>query len=161
MVEPGNPQFPEDFPAHDDSSLEESAVEFYFEDTEFVLHDPPRLRQWIQDVIARESGILHALSFIFCSDGYLHQLNVEYLDHDTLTDVITFPYLDPPNVEGDIFISADRVRDNAAELGITFDRELRRVMIHGVLHLCGYSDKTPEEKEIMTQREDEALALLD
>jgi len=163
MVAPGAPDFPENlFPNDDDdASQEEFAVQFHFEDVEFDLPDPARLRQWVEEVIARESCILHAVSFIYCSDDYLYQLNVEYLDHDTLTDVITFPYVQPPHVEGDIFISADRVRENALEFGISFEQELRRVMIHGVLHLCGYTDNNPEEKDAMTRKENEALALLD
>lgn len=162
MVAPGAPDFPEDlFPNDDDSSQEEFAVQFHFEEVEVDLSDAARLRQWVEDVIAREPCILHAVSFIYCSDDYLHQLNLEYLNHDTLTDVITFPYVEPPHVEGDIFISADRVRENALDFGLPFEQELRRVMIHGVLHLCGYSDKTPEEKDTMTRKENEALALLD
>lgn len=86
--------------------------------------------------------MLHLLNFIFCSDDYLLRLNVEYLDHDTLTDIITFPYADPPSIHGDIFISIDRVRDNAADFKVTFEQELNRVMAHGVLHLCGYGNET-------------------
>ncbi len=141
------------------SGAEETVV-FLCEDVDFDLPHQEALMHWIRRVVRQESGVLYAVSFVFCSDEYLHQLNVEYLDHDTLTDVITFPYLDPPQVEGDIFISIDRVRDNATTYGVSFEQELHRVMIHGILHLCGYSDKTPGEKAQMTQKEDEALALL-
>lgn len=139
---------------------DEPAIHFHSEDIEFDLPKQDALQQWIETVIRRESGILQQLTFIFCSDHYLHALNVEYLQHDDLTDVITFPYQKPPHIEGDIFISIDRVRDNAASFGTSFEQELHRVMIHGVLHLCGYADKTPEAQKIMTAKEDEALGLL-
>ena len=135
-------------------------VSFHAEDTSFYPRRPQQLAQWVQSVIDREERQLVSLSFIFCSDDYLHQLNVQYLDHDTLTDVITFPYADPPLVEGDIFISIDRVRDNAESLGISWETELCRVMIHGVLHLCGYLDKSPADKLTMTEKENLALARL-
>jgi probable rRNA maturation factor len=139
---------------------DEPAIHFHSEDIDFDLSGQDALQQWIETIIRRESGILQQLSFIFCSDDYLLALNVEYLQHDTLTDIITFPYQEPPHIEGDIFISIDRIRDNAAGFGVSFEQELHRVMIHGVLHLCGYGDKTPEDKKIMTAKEDEALALL-
>lgn len=157
MVEPYNEEPVKGAPYQDE---DEERIQFHFEDTEFELLYPARLRQWIEQVIARESCILQTVSFIFCSDDYLYDLNVQYLSHDTLTDVITFPYLKPPHIEGDIFISADRIRDNAGEFGVSFEQELHRVMIHGILHLCGYSDKTDADKAAMTQKEDEALGLL-
>lgn len=157
MVEPYNEEPVKGSPYQDE---DEERIQFHFEDTEFELLHPARLRQWIEQVIARESCILQTVSFIFCSDDYLYDLNVQYLSHDTLTDVITFPYLKPPHIEGDIFISADRIRDNAGDFGVTFEQELHRVMIHGILHLCGYSDKTDADKAAMTQKEDEALGVL-
>ncbi|HRD81018.1 MAG: rRNA maturation RNase YbeY [Saprospiraceae bacterium] len=157
MVEPYNEEPVKGAPYQDE---DEERIQFHFEDTEFELLYPARLRQWIEQVIARESCILQTVSFIFCSDDYLYDLNVQYLSHDTLTDVITFPYLKPPHIEGDIFISADRIRDNAGEFGVSFEQELHRVMIHGILHLCGYSDKTDADKAAMTQKEDEALGVL-
>lgn len=156
MVEPYNEEPVKGAPYQDE---DEERIQFHFEDTEFELLYPARLRQWIEQVIARESCILQTVSFIFCSDDYLYDLNVQYLSHDTLTDVITFPYLKPPHIEGDIFISADRIRDNAGEFGVSFEQELHRVMIHGILHLCGYSDKTDADKAAMTQKEDEALGV--
>ena len=98
------------------------------------------------------------LQYVFCDDAYLHTLNVEHLDHDTLTDIITFPYGEPPQVWGDVFISVDRVRENARELDVDFAEELRRVLIHGVLHLLGFGDKTEAEAQAMRGWEDEALA---
>ena len=138
---------------------DDQAVYFSSEETPFELANETEVAGWLQQVIEQEDSKLHLLNFIFCSDDYLHRLNVEYLDHDTLTDVITFPYAEPPLVEGDIFISIDRVRENAREFGVSFEQELQRVMVHGVLHLCGYSDKSEEEEQLMRKKEDEALAL--
>ena len=118
------------------------------------------LTSWIEKVIHHHQGELGQLQYIFCSDDYLHQLNVAYLDHDTLTDIITFPYADPPVVSGDLYISTERVADNAAERNLPFLTELQRVIIHGVLHLCGYGDKTPAEADKMRALEEEALAML-
>ncbi len=130
--------------------------------SEWEAYNPPTAESylpWIQAVLRQEKADLIRVQFIFCSDAYLHQLNLTYLGHDTLTDVITFPYQAPPRIEGDIFISVERVRENAAQLRVPEKEELDRVMIHGVLHLCGYSDKSPDEKHIMTQKENEALSL--
>lgn len=135
-------------------------VDFSVEDVEFELADSPTTVKWLEKIIEQEEKKLRLLNFIFCSDEYLHQLNVEYLDHDTLTDIITFPYAEPPIVEGDIFISIDRVRENAKKFEVPFSKELNRVMVHGVLHLCGYGDKSDEEAKLMRSKEDEALALL-
>ncbi|MCB0642765.1 MAG: rRNA maturation RNase YbeY [Phaeodactylibacter sp.] len=151
---------PENFLPEDSSTEGFSLVEFYYEEIDFQLKEPQNLVDWILAVIKQEDRRLVHLNFIFCSDSYLHKINVEYLDHDTLTDVITFPYLDPPDVEGDIFISVDRVRENAQQLKLGFEEELNRVMIHGVLHLCGYGDKSAAEKEQMNSKENEALAQL-
>jgi rRNA maturation RNase YbeY len=134
-------------------------ISFQVTATSFELTEPEKIIRWIETVIEKESCQLAQLNYIFCSDEYLHRINLEYLKHDTFTDIITFPYADPPIVQGDIFISIDRIRDNAEGLKVTFQEELRRVMIHGVLHLCGYADKHPEEKTRMTHKEDEALAL--
>lgn len=143
----------------DDEDAGEQGIDFQSEDIDFELATPSLVASWIEMVIARENCRLSSLTFVFCSDTYLHQVNMEYLDHDTLTDIITFPYADPPEIHGDIFISIDRIRDNAAELQLSFADELRRVIIHGVLHLCGYGDKKPAEKQLMTEKENEALAL--
>jgi probable rRNA maturation factor len=130
------------------------------EDIDFQLPNEHPLSIWIEKTIIEEKKELGAVSYIFCSDDYLHQMNVEYLDHDTLTDVITFPYNDNP-IEGDIFISIDRVKDNAHDLNIPFENELHRVMIHGILHLCGYRDETDEEETEIRQKEDKYLGLFE
>ncbi|PPK87188.1 rRNA maturation RNase YbeY [Neolewinella xylanilytica] len=117
------------------------------------------MEDWITRVISARGGELRELSYIFCDDDYLHQVNVAYLQHDTLTDIITFPYTDFPLVSGDLFISTERVRENAAEFGERYEDELHRVMIHGVLHLCGQSDKAEAEQEAMRELEAWALGL--
>jgi len=139
---------------------DEPTVEFSSEEIEFELNNEQSATEWLLKIIERAGCVLRSLNFVFCSDEYLHRLNVEYLDHDTLTDIITFPYASPPDIEGDIFISIDRVRDNASDFNVSFEQELHRVMAHGVLHLCGFGDKTPAEQKIMRSKEDEALALL-
>ncbi|MFK7936564.1 MAG: rRNA maturation RNase YbeY [Saprospiraceae bacterium] len=132
---------------------------FHQEDVEFSFDQIVEFTKWIQAIVTNENCNLTQLTYIFCSDKYLHQLNVEYLDHDTLTDVITFPYAAPPQVEGDIFISTERIAENAATFQTSFLHELARVMIHGVLHLCGYGDKTESEQQTMRAKENAALQL--
>ncbi len=144
---------------HSPEEIEEK-ISFFAEDLDFEPAAPQKLKSWIFEIISRNTCKLENISFIFCSDNYLHQLNVQYLGHDDLTDVITFPYQPPPKIEGDIFISVDRVKDNAHTFETTFEEELHRVMIHGVPHLCGLGDKTPQEKSLMRSKEDESLALL-
>jgi rRNA maturation RNase YbeY len=136
---------------------ETSPISFFSEDIAFEPQHTDKITPWIEHTIEKYACNLSFINFIFCSDDYLHQLNVSYLDHDTLTDIITFPYTTPPQIEGDIFISIERVRDNAAFYKVNFEEELLRVIIHGVLHLCGFKDKTPTEKEEMNQKENEAL----
>lgn len=131
---------------------------FNAEEIDFQLENEYAVCKWIDEVIRREAKKLGSINYIFCTDDYLHALNVEYLEHDTLTDVITFPYNENP-IEGDIFISIDRVRDNANDLKVPFQNELFRVIIHGALHLCGYLDETDEQEEAMRNKEDECLKL--
>lgn len=139
---------------------ENDVICFNTEDIDFVLENEEGTEQWLKQVIEQEGRSLRLLNFIFCNDEYLHQLNVEYLQHDTLTDVITFPYAEPPIVEGDIFISIDRVRENASIFQASFEKELSRVMVHGVLHLCGHGDKTEAEEANMRNLEDNALKMI-
>ena len=135
-------------------------IEFFSEDIDFELSNPAQVSEWISDVIQHHGQELSGLTYIFCSDDYLHEINVEYLDHDTLTDVITFNNADEEGIiEGDVFISIDRVRDNASDLGTVFEDELHRVIIHGVLHLLGYKDKTEEQEAQMRKEEDSCLSL--
>lgn len=130
-------------------------INFYAEDVPFEPQQPENIKNWLKKVAQQEGNGINALSFIFCSDDYLHKMNVEYLNHDTLTDVITFQYSDPEAnaIEGDIFISTQRITENAQSFGVEFNTELHRVMVHGTLHLLGYADKSPEDKTLMTEKE--------
>lgn len=128
-------------------------INFNFE-TEFNLESEDIISSWISEVIINEGCKEGELNYIFCDDEYLHKLNVEFLDHDTLTDIISFDYSVGKELHGDVFISVDRVKDNATDLELNFNDELHRVMIHGVLHYCGYKDKSDEEKKIMRAKED-------
>lgn len=141
--------------------ISESGIAFHFEDIDKPEVDFSAFPDWIIRVIKQHKATLGAVQYVFCSDTYLHRLNVEYLDHDTLTDIITFPYAAPPIVSGDLYISLDRVAENAKELSVPFANELQRVIIHGVLHLCGYGDKTPAEAKRMRELEEEALSDFD
>lgn len=141
--------------------MEESIVQFFSEETDFQLAGQESVRSWVTQASSAEEAEISFLNYVFCTDEYLLEMNRQYLDHDDYTDVITFPYSENTEiVEGDIFISIDRVSDNAAQLGIPFLQELHRVMIHGLLHLLGYNDKSPEEKIQMTAKEDYYLSLL-
>jgi probable rRNA maturation factor len=140
--------------------MPDTPIEFISEDIEFALTDQDKIKDWLHRIIQNQGFALENLTYIFCSDEYLHQINLEYLDHDTYTDIITFNNADEAGViESDIFISIDRVTENAATLNTTFADELHRVMIHGVLHLAGFDDKNPELKQKMQLEEDRSLAL--
>ena len=147
----------------EEHTLEEitDSILFHVEDVAFELTQTTSLTAWIQAVIESHAHQLRQLNYIFCSDTYLHKINIEYLNHDTYTDIITFPYQHSPIVESDIFISLDRVRENAQKFEVPFDMELRRVIIHGVLHLCGLADKTEAEKKQMRAMENTCLVLFD
>ncbi|GAB3333323.1 rRNA maturation RNase YbeY [Larkinella ripae] len=133
-------------------------IRFFTEDTPFNLPQKIPTRQWLTALAKREAFSVGELNYIFCSDDYLLQVNREYLDHDYYTDIITFDNSEEENrLEGDIFISIDRVRDNASQLTVSEEQELRRVLAHGLLHLCGYGDKTDEEAQRMRQKEEESL----
>lgn len=135
------------------------AIQFFEEDISYKLKNKTQVRQWIKDTITTEGFKLKELTYVFCSDAYLLQLNQQYLDHDTYTDIITFDNSETEGaIVGDIFISVERIRENAAKFGITETEELHRVIIHGALHLLGYTDKSVVTKKKMTQKEDEYLA---
>ncbi|WP_181304804.1 rRNA maturation RNase YbeY [Rufibacter sp. XAAS-G3-1] len=141
--------------------MQELPIEFFTEEVEFEVKNEEKVKTWLSQIISKYSFELESLNYIFCSDEYLHQMNVEYLEHDTLTDVITFDNSDFEGViEGDVFISIDRIVDNAATFNITPEEELHRVMAHGLLHLLGFDDKTPEKKELMRSKENECLEFL-
>ena len=130
-------------------------ISFFEEGITYKLKHTTALRQWITQTIKAEGFKLKELTYIFCSDSYLLQINQQYLNHDTYTDIITFDNSDIEKmIVGDIFISIERIRENAAKFNITETDELHRVIIHGALHLLGYKDKTPVTKQKMTQKED-------
>tara|TARA_B110001450_G_scaffold193284_1_gene181511 strand:- start:162 stop:572 length:411 start_codon:yes stop_codon:yes gene_type:complete len=122
--------------------------------TSFELASRQRISLWLLAVISSEEKVLKEVSFNFCNDQELLKVNQEFLSHDNLTDIITFDYSDPSGIMGEVLISTERVKDNALDFDQLFDVELRRVMVHGVLHLCGYKDKSDDEKILMTKKED-------
>jgi len=133
-------------------------ISFNYE-TDFDVASEAVIEEWISRVIVSEGKKEGEINFIFCDDEYLHKLNVEFLQHDTLTDVISFDYTIGNELHGDIFISIERVADNAKDFNIDFAEELNRVIIHGVLHLCGYKDKSVSDELAMRQKEDEKLKM--
>ena len=137
-------------------------ITFNTEDKTFTLKNKALLKQWIKSTIENKKQKAGAISFMFCSDEFLLKMNKDYLKHDTYTDIITFDYSDhqKTTISGDIFISIDRVEENAKQFGKTVENELHRVMIHGVLHLLGYKDKTKTAKAEMTKQEDLCLKAL-
>ncbi|MGV3586858.1 MAG: rRNA maturation RNase YbeY [Adhaeribacter sp.] len=140
--------------------MPDELIEFVSEEVDFTLPDQEPVAAWLAAIIENHHFRLENLTYVFCSDEYLLEINQEYLDHDTYTDIITFNNADEPEIiESDIFISIDRVKENAANLNIPFLDELHRVMAHGVLHLLGYDDKEPELKQLMRTAEDNCLSL--
>ena len=127
-------------------------ISFNYEN-EFSLPNEEGLGNWIKQVISSESFKEGDINYIFCDDDYLHKLNVEFLKHDTLTDIISFDYSVGKIIHGDVYISTERVEDNAKDFKDTFDNELHRVLVHGILHYCGYKDKTEEDANIMRAKE--------
>lgn len=135
------------------------AIQFFEEDIAYKLKQKTAVRAWITETIQAESYKLKELTYVFCSDDYLLKINQQYLNHDTYTDIITFDNSDiAQTIIGDIFISIDRIRENAAKFSHSEADELHRVIIHGALHLLGYKDKTPADKKKMTLKEDFYLA---
>lgn len=130
------------------------AIEFFYEDTDFSLSGKIGIGGFISGLIESEGKSLGEVNYIFCSDEYLLKINKEYLEHDYFTDIITFDYCEGNQISGDIFISIDRVRENAREYDVGFNNELVRVIFHGLLHLVGYNDKHNDEVELMRQKED-------
>ena len=131
----------------------------YNYETDFELSDEAAISEWISKVILSENKSEGEINFIFCDDDYLLEINKQHLNHDTLTDVISFDYSLGNELSGDIFISVERVIDNANDFKVSFTEELNRVMIHGILHYCGYKDKTEEDEQLMRNKEDEKLKL--
>ena len=133
-------------------------IEFHFK-SDFILDDKTKYSDWISRILESESFVAGQIDYIFCTDEYLLELNQQYLNHDTLTDIITFDYTKGKTISGDIFISTDRVSENADAFGVAFENELHRVMSHGLLHLMGYGDKAVEEKAEMRKKEEEKIKM--
>ncbi len=135
-------------------------IEFNYE-TNFILENEGAMQKWISVCIESYNFQEGELNYIFCDDDYLLKLNVEFLEHDTLSDIISFDYTMGKLISGDIFISVERVLENAQKFNQTIDNEIRRVMVHGVLHYIGFKDKKLKDKEIMRAEEDKCLLLFD
>lgn len=136
------------------------AISFFQEDIRFDLKPKNSYKSWLRKIAEKEGFKITELNYIFCSDEYLHKINVEYLQHDTYTDIITFDNSEKEKeIEGDIFISIERVRENSAQEKISFEEEIKRVLSHGLLHLMGYKDKTEEQQKLMRTKEEASIAL--
>ena len=133
-------------------------ITFNYE-TDFELQNEADYEAWIESIIESEDFTEGEINFIFCDDSYLHKINVEYLDHDTFTDIISFDYTIGNLISGDIFISIERVKENAKEYEVSFNKELLRVMSHGILHYCGFKDKSEEDSNLMRQKENEKMEM--
>ena len=132
----------------------------FFEETPFKFpFKKNAVKQWVKLLLEKEGKQAGDINYIFCDDTYLHNINVTYLQHDTLTDIITFDYTEGTTLNSDIYVSIERVRENADIFGVTFEQELLRVLAHGILHLCGYKDKTPADSELMRTKEEEKMKL--
>ena len=133
-------------------------ISFNYE-TDFLLENENQYEAWISVVINSENFDEGEINYIFCDDEYLHKMNLDYLDHDTLTDIISFDYTVGNLIQGDIFISVERVRENAHDFNVSFEEELKRVVVHGVLHYCGYQDKSPKDQILMRLKEEEKMKM--
>jgi probable rRNA maturation factor len=133
-------------------------ITFNYE-TDFQLPNETQITSWLSAVILSENKTEGDINYIFCDDNYLVEINQQYLNHDTLTDIISFDYSVGNELNGDIFISIERVLDNAKDFNTDFDNELKRVMAHGILHYCGYKDKTDADEKLMRNKEEEKILL--
>ncbi len=133
-------------------------ISFNYE-LDFKLEEELLFSNWISRVISSEIKNEGELNYIFCDDAFLIELNEQYLNHDTLTDIISFDYSEGNELHGDIFISVERVRENAIDFNVPFEEELKRVMVHGILHYCGYKDKNDEDEQMMRQKEEEKMRM--
>jgi len=133
-------------------------ISFNYE-TDFELENEMQYEGWISRIIESEGFDEGEINYIFCNDDYLHKINVEYLNHDSLTDIISFDYSVGNVLQGDIFVSVERVQDNANDFNVSFEDELKRVLSHGVLHYCGYKDKSPKDEALMRSKEEEKMQM--
>jgi len=133
-------------------------ISFNYE-TDFELHNEPDFSKWLSAVILSENKKEGEINYIFCDDDYLLEINQQYLDHDTLTDIISFDYSVGNEINGDIFVSVERVKENATDFNVTFHEEIQRVLVHGILHYCGYKDKTESDELVMRTKEEEKMKM--
>ena len=133
-------------------------ISFNYE-TEFELQNESDFSKWLSEVILSENKKEGEINYIFCDDDYLLGINQQYLDHDTLTDIISFDYSVGNEINGDIFVSVERVKENATDYKVTFHEEIQRVLVHGVLHYCGYKDKTESDELVMRAKEEEKMKM--
>ena len=133
-------------------------IDFNYE-TNFILENEDAISSWLSQVIISEDKKEGEINYIFCDDEYLLKINLEYLNHDTFTDIISFDYSMGNELNGDIFVSVERVQDNANDFNVSFEEELKRVLVHGLLHYCGYKDKTEADEQLMRLKEDEKLVM--
>ncbi len=131
-----------------------SEISFFFEETKPIKLQKKVLKNTVDFLIQNENKHAGEITVVFCSDDYLLKINEQYLNHNYYTDIVTFDYVENSVISGDLFISVDRVNENASQLGVNFDEELYRVIFHGILHLCGFKDKTNAEKRLMREKED-------
>ncbi|MDZ7900616.1 MAG: rRNA maturation RNase YbeY [Arcicella sp.] len=137
-------------------------IAFFNEDIDFKFPGKNKFKAWLKKVADKEGFMIGQLNYIFCSDEYLHKINLEYLDHDTYTDIITFDNSeDEATIEGDIFVSVERIRENSQTLNTVFEEEVKRVVVHGLLHLCGYDDHTHEDKAEMRKLENNYILVFE
>ena len=133
-------------------------ISFNYE-TEFELQNESDFSKWLSEVILSENKKEGEINYIFCDDDYLLEINQQYLDHDTLTDIISFDYSVGNEINGDIFVSVERVKENASDYKVTFHEEIQRVLVHGILHYCGYKDKTESDELIMRAKEEDKMKM--
>mgnify|MGYP000880560237 CR=1 FL=1 len=133
-------------------------ISFNYE-SDFILDQEEYFVTWIETIITSEDKVVGEIAYIFCNDDYLHAINMQYLNHDTLTDIISFDYSVGNELHGDVFISVERVVENAQDFDVTFEEELRRVLVHGILHYCGYKDKNEEDENLMRRKEEEKMKM--
>ena len=133
-------------------------ISFNYE-SDFNLDNETVYADWLSNVISSEIKNEGEINYIFCDDDYLLEINQQYLNHDTLTDIISFDYSIGNELHGDIFISIERVRENASDFNVSFEEELKRVMVHGILHYCGYKDKSEQDEQLMREKEEEKMKM--
>jgi len=133
-------------------------ISFNYE-TDFELLNESDFSKWLSEVILSENKKEGEINYIFCDDDYLLEINQQYLDHDTLTDIISFDYSVGNELNGDIFVSVERVKENASDYNVSFQEEIQRVLVHGILHYCGYKDKTEADELVMRRKEEEKMKM--